>query len=101
MIAKIQVSRIDWHGITVEIRYEPSWSLAMNSAYGWSMAHIELHVIDPERAKLPVTDTGYRSHFVPNSVVIDAGGAIAFVRAWLDDEAQTPAWKDARQLSFL
>jgi hypothetical protein len=97
MISKIQVSRIDWHGITVEIRYEPSWSPAMDSCYGRSMAHIELHVIDPACAKLPVTDTGYRSHFIPNDIVIEAGGAIHYVRAWLDDEAQTPAWKDAQE----
>lgn len=81
MIPSIHVSRIDWQGATVEIRYEPSYSPAMDSCYGRSMAHIELHVISPDGAKLPVTDTGYRSHFVPNSAVIEAGGAISYVRA--------------------
>ena len=93
MISKIQVTRIDWQGITVEVRYEPAWMSAGDSCYGWSMAHIELHVIDPARAKLPVTDTGYKSHFVANDIVLEAGGAVHYVRAWLDHEAQSPAWK--------
>lgn len=97
MISKIQVTRIDWQGITVEIRYERSWSPAMDSCYGRQMAHIQLQTIAPENAKLPVTDTGYRSHFITNDDVIDAGGAVHYVRAWLDAAAQSPAWKDAQE----
>lgn len=105
MITTVHISQIDWHGFIVEIRYEPSWSPAMDSCYGFPIAHIELHVIGPQGAVLPVTDTGYRSHFVPNDTVIEAGGAISYVRAWLDDEARSPEWiaaqEAARQLVLL
>lgn len=96
MISTIHVSRIDWQGITIEISYEPSWSPAMDSCYGRQMAHLQLQAVAPENAMLPVTETGYRSHFVPHAEVIEAGGAIAYVRDWLDDAAQSPAWKDAQ-----
>ena len=105
MITAIRTSRIEWNGIDLEIRYEPSWSPAMDSVYGCSVAHIEVQSVRPERAKLPVTQTGYRSHFVADAEVVEAGGAIAYVRAWLDHAAQDPAWKEAqdeaRQLSLL
>lgn len=97
MISTVHVTRIDWQGINIEVRYEPSWSPAMDACYGRSIAHVELHAIDPERAKLPVTDTGYRSHFIANDEVIEAGGVIAYVRAWLDAEADTPAWRAAKE----
>lgn len=97
MISKIHVSRIEWNDITVEIRYEPSWSPAMDSCYGRQMAHIQLQSVAPENAKLPVTDTGYRSHFIANDEVIAAGGAVQYVRAWLDDAAHAPAWKDEQE----
>jgi hypothetical protein len=44
--------------------------------------HIELRTAD--RAALPVTETGYRSHFAPAGAVTEHGGAVAFVTAWLD-----------------
>ena len=44
-------------------------------------------------APLPVTETGYLSHFVLLGVVEDAGGPGAYVNRWLDAEAQKPIWR--------
>jgi len=53
---------------------------------------------------MPITQTGYQSLFLPASVFEDEGGPVAFVRAWLEDEAESEAWqhcKDAsRQMSL-
>lgn len=91
-----QISRIRWQGIKIEIRYTPDWG-------GGYTAHLELQSI-PKRTPLPVTETGYRSYFHPQGIVEEAGGAEAFVTAWLDHEARKPAWRaqqDAgRQLSL-
>jgi hypothetical protein len=48
---------------------------------------------------LPITETGYRSHFIVRGYVSHHGGAVAFVTAWLDHEAERTGWSNA-QLSF-
>lgn len=88
--------RLDWNGVTVEISYEPCW-LNTQEIYGTTLAHIEVRSLAPERAALPITETGYRSHFVGNAEIIEAGGASAYVRAWLEDAALAPAWKAAQE----
>jgi hypothetical protein len=47
-------------------------------------------------AALPVTETGYRSAFIAGSVITLEGGLVAFVRDWLDEAANDPAWKAAQ-----
>ena len=44
-------------------------------------------------APLPVTETGYRSHFLAQGVVEGAGGSAAYAIAWLDAAAKGPAWR--------
>lgn len=55
--------------------------------------HIEIESIKPTRAPLPVTETGYRSHFISALELINAGGPVAFVRAWLDQMAMSKEWR--------
>jgi hypothetical protein len=53
---------------------------------------------------IPVTETEYRSHFLPAGIVEEYGGPEDFVRAWLDHEAGSSNWKKreqaARQMSL-
>lgn len=55
-------------------------------------------------APLPMTETGYRSHFLPAAAVVEASAPVAYVRAWLDHEARSPAWRQradaARQMTL-
>ena len=86
---------IVWDGITVDITYhQRRW----NSDFD----HIELRASGGHI--LPVTETGYRSHFPRSVIVEECGGVPAFVSAWLDHEAKSPEWqacKDAaRQMSL-
>jgi len=53
--------------------------------------------IDPPRAALPITETGYLSHFTSRETVAAYGGALAFVEAWLETESQAPEWSHIRQ----
>jgi hypothetical protein len=72
---------------------------------GLDTAHLEIRVIAPEGAMLPIIETGYRSHFTSAATVTSYGGPVAFVLAWLDEEAASPAWQRhveaARQLALL
>lgn len=81
---------IIWQGIKVEITFTPE-------KFG-IVDHIELHT--EGNIPLPVTETGYRSHFIPAGTVEQYGGAVAFVTGWLDHTAAHTGWKPERQLSL-
>lgn len=80
---------ITWRGIKIEITFTPE-------KFGM-IEHIELH--SENRLALPVTETGYRSHFIPIGSVEQEGGPVAYVTAWLDFEAERTRWRGA-QLSL-
>ena len=101
MTRSVETQRIVWRGITIEVRYEERW---LDSDGPYSTAHLELRTIEPEKAPLPMTETGYRSHFTPAAVIAEAGGPVAVVKQWLDHAAGSKAWKDkeaaARQMTL-
>lgn len=74
-----------WQGITIRVVHTPRrWS---------AIEHLEIRSIAPEGAALPITGTGYRSHFVPIGTVDAHGGDVAAqVRAWMDEESIKPDW---------
>lgn len=77
-----------WEGVTLLISYKPRWLQT-------TTAHLEINVVQPEGAPLPVTDTGYRSHFLPYGIVEEAGGPVVYVQAWLDREARSAEYRRA------
>jgi hypothetical protein len=55
--------------------------------------HIEVESIKPKKAPLPITATGYLSHFIPALQLINAGGPVTFVTAWIEHEARGKSWQ--------
>ena len=93
-----QTHRFIWEGIEIELTYVPE-------AYGGAIAHLEMRSINPERAALPITETGYLSHYHPVGTVEENDGTLVEqVTWWLDEEAKSKAWKkyveDSRQYSL-
>jgi hypothetical protein len=86
-VTQPQIYRFQWDGIEIEATYTPvRWGV---------IAHLELESIQPPRAPLPVTETGYLSHFHPcGSFEAGGGDVVAQVREWLDKEAKKPAWQN-------
>lgn len=86
--------RLSWREIEITIRYCPD-SFA-------SYAHIEIE--SACRSPLPISETGYRSHFTRREQVEEAGGPVAFIEAILDECAGDKGWKAAeaarKQLSL-
>jgi hypothetical protein len=91
MNTHIITQRIDWNGITIEVSWEPSWLSVPELRY--NVSHLQVSSIAPARAALPISETGYRSLFIDPASVRDEGGPLAFVRAWLDNEANSPSWR--------
>ena len=75
---------IKWCNVQIEISFKPD-------TFGM-VDHIELRT--ENRALLPVTETGYRSHFVNKGTVAAHGGVVDFVTAWLDHEAKRAGWNN-------
>ncbi len=80
----IRAFRLVWQGITIYLKWEPE-------AFGGTIAHLE--VMSENRVRIPITETGYRSHFCHLSDIEAHGGPIEFARAWLDQASQSPDWK--------
>jgi hypothetical protein len=78
------ITTIVWGGIPIQVSHVENWC-------DTDMDHIEVHVEGD--ARIPITDTGYRSHFVHRSSIREYGGADEYVLAWLDDTAQSRAWR--------
>ena len=79
--------KFDWQGRKIQISYQPR-SFA-------GTAHLQIRA--RHARPLPITDTGYRSHFISPADVEHLGGPVAYVTAWLDTMAQTKAWKRTAQ----
>ena len=94
----IQTDILQWQGITLEITYEPEW-LGIRRHGEWAVAHLGVTSVAPERAPLPITGTGYRSCFLHPDLIHEAGGAVAFVEAWLEDQAKSREWQAHLQSS--
>ena len=81
-----QVYCFTWQRVEIEATYTPRKFNAI--------AHLEIRSIAPEGAPLPITSTGYRSHFHPIGTVEAHGGdVVAQVTAWLDEEALRAEWQ--------
>ncbi len=55
--------------------------------------HIEIESIAPKRAPLPITASGYRSHFLRADELAQLGGLEDFFAGWLESAAATTAWQ--------
>lgn len=89
--------KLDWQGRTLAVSYEADWLGSMSRSPEFGSAHFDVRVIAPTNACLPITETGYRSHFVRPEIVDQHGGPKAFVLAWLEEAAQDPAWIAAEE----
>lgn len=88
LAARTTTMKLVWRGVTARIKHTPNYI-----STGWS--HVEITVLTPKGAPLPITSTGYKSHFLDEEVLKAAGGPVAFFLAWIEEEARTKAWARA------
>lgn len=73
-----------WRELEIKIRYCPG-SFA-------HYAHVE--IASACHSPLPISETGFRSHFTLPEVIDEFGGPVAFAAALLEEYAQSASWKD-------
>ena len=92
MSGAYETFELDWEGISLLIHWSPECF--------HHCGHLTIESVD--RQRLPMTQTGFRSHFIKDWQIEAKGGAVAYVKAWLDHEAQSKAWQryveESRQL---
>ena len=85
----ILTETLHWQHITLSVSYEANW-LNMPEC---PTAHLQVRSASPEREPLPITKTGYRSHFLPTGIVEAYESPADYVRQWLDEAMLSPAWQ--------
>lgn len=86
MSSASQTYRLIWQDIEIEVTYKP---LEFDM-----IAWLEIKSVSPKAASLPITETGYLSHYHhPGHIEAQGGDVGAFVMAWLDKEAKKPEWQ--------
>lgn len=102
MNGRTELHRFEWNGILLEVSYAPQW--LPPGILGEDIAHLEVRSLYPTDAPLPITETGYRSHFIAASAIAAAGGPVAYVDMWLTVDSDAPVWREreqsARQLAL-
>ena len=93
MPGEYQSFELIWEQRVIRVSYQPNW---LNSDT-W---HIELRCAE----RLPVTETGYRSHFLNAPEFDDEHAIAAYITSWLDEASNNLAWhrylQDSRQLDL-
>lgn len=79
------IQTTEWRGIEIEVTHAKNWHGCID--------HIEVRAKD--KAALSITETGYKSQFIPQDRLSKYDDAMAYVLAWLDHEAQSATWKNA------
>ena len=97
----IEQYHLNWRGISIIVVYTPDFHATPTDTY--HHCHLEVMSERP-RVPLPITETGYRSVFLPGGAVEHAGGPERYATLWLDHAAQSKTWKaterDLRQGSL-
>lgn len=78
----MKTHEIAWEGIIINISHASKW--------GGVIDHIEVRAEQP----IPITETGYRSIFLSDCEIEQAGGAVELVKSLLDKEATSSSWQE-------
>lgn len=79
-----------WGHVRYRVRHTPDYIIQGTD-------HIEVVVITPKREPIPITETGYLSHFVTDGSCPTIEAAVSFVASWIEREAQTKRWQKLDQ----
>ena len=79
---RFETATITWQGIEIEASCKFAYPIE-------GFCHIELRSSE----RLPITETGYKSHFMPMAQLENCPSYVAYVAAWLEHAAKDKAWQ--------
>lgn len=78
----------NWRHLRCKVQETPHYL-----SNGWTM--LQLEVVASRDTPCPITTTGYLAHFLDEADLAHAGGAVAFMTAWMNRDAATRRYQDA------
>ena len=72
-----QTIKAIWNNIAITIDYVPNYSNSVKELTGETLSHLEVRSANQQN--LPITETGYRSHFTSMKEIEMFGGAEPYV----------------------
>ena len=89
------VYNITWQGIDIQITVEiPDYLKITEEFDGYKTFHIEVETISPLKTPLPITETGYKSIFIPEPELSEYGGVVEYILDNINNEARSTEWKE-------
>jgi len=88
MECKISTYTFCWNDILIHITYHPNYFAGVD--------HLEIRTAKPDsscRPAIPLTETGYKSHFAPHGDITADGDPVAYVKEALAEAEQSPSWQ--------
>jgi len=90
----IEQYSLRWRTIDIIVVYTPDF----HATVGDPFHHCHLEVMSERpRVQLPISETGYRSVFLPGDTIENAGGPVQYATRWLDHAANASRWKAAER----
>jgi hypothetical protein len=90
---QIETYQLEWEQTKITIIYKPNYSKAVEEIHDYQLAHIQVKADEA----LPITETGYRSIFLPEKEVSERAGVTCFIWELLEEAAKSPKWKSFNQ----
>lgn len=90
----IEQYTLRWRGIDIIVVYTPDLHAGVDNQF--QHCHLEVMSEQP-RTPLPISETGYRSVFLPGGTIEDSGGAVQYATQWLEHAAKSPNWKSVER----
>ena len=75
-----------WLTARIRVTFTKAWSTGFD--------HVEIRSIAADGQALPITDTGYRSHFSPAGTFEDLTDAVEATKQWLAEKSVNRKWRD-------
>ena len=81
-MARCDTATLTWHGIEIETSCKYAYPIE-------GFCHIEVKSAE----RLPITETGYKSHFMAQVELEGFETHVAYVAAWLEHAEQSQDWQ--------
>lgn len=92
---RITTEALVWNEITILVSYEADWLGLSAGGFEEPCAHLELQVLHPMGAPMPLGDGGYWSEFLELGEAEEAGGPALLASALLNEFSDRLSWRVA------
>lgn len=91
----ITTETLVWNEITILVSYEPDWLGRWSAGLDSPYSYLELQVLHPVGAPIPLSETGYWSDFLSPGEAESCGGPLKVAAELLNEMSDHLSWRVA------